>query len=95
MAADQGTGVFVLRDVVHHLRVQPDNELMWSAGARLREQFLRRHGFLPPKKLAPKTDGSGGTHCFAYYPAGMWDEAVRIVTSLHTTPNPQMTFDFP
>jgi hypothetical protein len=94
MASDEGTGVFFLRDVLHHLRIRPDKQLMWSAGALLRQWWLDRTGTLPPKKLAPKTDGSGGTHCHAYYPMWAWDAAVRIVTSLRGRPDPQRCFDF-
>jgi hypothetical protein len=94
MPADNGEGVFFVADVFRHLRVRPDKSLMVSAGARVREVFLAKHGALPPKKLGPKSDGSGGTHCFAYYPNIMWGDAVSIVTDLKGKPDPQLVFDF-
>ena len=85
---------FTIIDVFHALRLHTSPDRTWAAGSRLRERYLALTGHLPPKRLGPKTDGSGGTHCFAYYPIEWWARAVVIVEELASEPNPQLVFDF-
>jgi len=66
-------------DVMRHLGVEVTRELSWSVGARVRDLFEMRHGALPRKELRLKTDGSGGTHCFAVYPVTMWDDIEKVI----------------
>jgi len=76
-------GITVI-DVIRHLGVEPTPELTWSVGNRVRDMFEHQHGMLPDKELRQKTDGSGGTHCFAVYPREMWDDIVLVVQAHQT-----------
>jgi hypothetical protein len=70
--------------VIRDMGVEVTNELSWSVGNRVRDLFEIRHGFLPQKELREKTDGSGGTHCFAVYPDEMRSE-IEAIVRLHRT----------
>jgi hypothetical protein len=71
-------------DVMRAMRVEITPELSWSVGNIVRGIYEARTGTLPVKELRPKTDMSGGTHCFAVYPYDMWNEIERVVRA-HVT----------
>jgi hypothetical protein len=85
---------FTVIEVFRALRLRPTPGRTWAAGNRLRDVYVAVEGHLPPKRLGPKTDGSGGTHCFAYYPGWLWPDAVVIIEALASEPEPQLAFDF-
>lgn len=66
-------------DVMHMINVEPNSELCWRVGALTREAWVKEKGELPPKILRPKTNGSGGTHCFAGYPMNWKKRIARII----------------
>jgi hypothetical protein len=70
-------------DVIRDMGVEPTPDLTWSVGGIVRGLYRQRCGELPQKDLRPKTDRSGGTHCFAVYPEEMRSD-IEAVVKRHT-----------
>jgi hypothetical protein len=71
-------------DVIRAKGIEPTPDLTWSVGMRVRDLYEMRTGELPPKVLRNKTDGSGGTHCFAVYDSSWWP-VIEGVVDAHVT----------
>lgn len=54
------------------------NHDMWSVGLQLQAMHQTETGLEPPKGLRPKSNGAGGTHCFALYPP-TWELRIRAL----------------
>jgi hypothetical protein len=59
--------------VCREMGVEPYPEMTWSVGAAVRDEYVRRFGRLPDKRLGRKTYEDKGSHCFAVYPEDMKD----------------------
>jgi hypothetical protein len=70
-------------DVCRELGVEPYSDLTWSVGARVRDLYEARFGYLPGKELRPKTRDRG-SHCFAVYPVSMRDAIAEIIGTHRT-----------
>jgi len=55
-------------DVIVRLGYEPRKHLTWAVGAQMADWYTRNCGHAPPKDLRAKTNGEGGSHCFAHYP---------------------------
>jgi hypothetical protein len=67
--------------MMRSLGYEPDANLHWAVGNRLREVWYDRTGQLPEKALSRKTAGSG-SHCFATYPDAFRPDAERIARGI-------------
>jgi hypothetical protein len=65
-------------DVIRALGFEPEPELTWAVGNRMRDWFEKEYGLRPTKELRTKTVGIG-SYCFAIYPPSLWDVIAGIV----------------
>ena len=72
---------FTVVDLIRELGYEVENELSWTAGAKLRDAWIQKTGDLPEKRLRQKSHGIG-SHCFAIYPRHFRSEAIGIVSKL-------------
>lgn len=56
-------------EVIWDMGVEPNNKLDWRVGDLMQEFWVRHTGAPPHKDNRAKTNGNGGSHCFALYPA--------------------------
>jgi hypothetical protein len=53
------------------MKVELTKQEMWSLGHKIRNDYTKMYGHLPPKDLRQKTNDPKGVHCFATYPLSM------------------------
>ena len=77
-----------LHDVAAQMGVTLTNHQAWSAGAIVRERWVKAMGHDPRKDNAVKKMGVG-SHCFAHYPA-WWRPVIQdAIWSVHPDQSPQ------
>jgi hypothetical protein len=80
--ARREVGITVI-DVMRDMGIEPDTQLAWRVGARVRDAYEWQTGSAPPKHLRDKTN-DGGSHCFAVYPESMRKRIELIIRNQRT-----------
>ena len=93
MSLADHSGITVI-DVMREQRVEITAELSWQVGAAVRNRWLAETGTLPDKVLRPKTAATGGTHCFAVYPASWRPHIARVIGQFERERERQGRFEF-
>ena len=73
---------FTVVELIRANGYEPHPSLSWSCGDAVRDAFVKATGYAPNKALRPKTNGNGGTHCHAVYPASFYTSAFAIVSAV-------------
>ncbi len=70
---------FTVINRIRALKLEVPKATRWAIGAAVRNRYLEEFGELPAKELRSKTNGNGGSHCFAVYPLSFQSQADAII----------------
>ncbi len=87
------SGWLTIIQVCRTERIEPENEMTWSVGAQVRDEWEAEMGYPPEKDLRVKTCGTG-SHMFAVYPPSWYGRIAKLLRAYGAQSAKQLAMEF-